>query len=169
MDGTANDIRCDFAPDSILMAGGGFKGYKERPDDWQDLLKRFFGIDRIASMYGMSECMGTAPKCDAEYYHFFPYTVPLVLDDDARPLPREGRQTGRMVLFDLLAATYWGGFISGDRVNIHWDEACPCGWKGPRIDGDIQRFSEMEGGDDKITCAGTAKAYNDFMDYVGGA
>ena len=169
LDGTANGIQCDFAPGSILMAGGGFKGYKDRPDDWQDLLKDFFGIDRIASMYGMSECMGTAPKCDAEYYHFLPYTVPIILDEDARPLPREGKQTGRMVLFDLLAATYWGGFISGDRVNIYWDEDCPCGWKGPRIDGDIQRFSEMEGGDDKITCAGTAKAYNDFMDYVGGA
>jgi hypothetical protein len=24
----------------------------------------------------------------------------------------------------------------------------------------------MEGGDDKITCAGSAQAYNEFMDYV---
>jgi hypothetical protein len=167
--GREQGIRCEFAPGSILMAGGGFKGFKDAPADWQDLLTGFFGIDRIASMYGMSECMGTAPKCTAEYYHFLPYTLPVVLDEDARPLPREGVQTGRLALFDLLAETYWGGFISGDRVTVHWDEACECGWKGPRIDGDIVRFSELEGGDDKITCAGTAKAYNDFMDYVSGA
>ncbi|HMK85902.1 MAG TPA: hypothetical protein VK437_08095, partial [Steroidobacteraceae bacterium] len=32
-----------------------------------------------------------------------------------RSLPRTGVQQGRMVLFDLLAETYWGGFISGDK------------------------------------------------------
>jgi hypothetical protein len=169
LNGRERGITCDFAPDSILMAGGGMKGYKDAPADWQVLLKKFFGVDRIASMYGMSECMGTAPKCPAEFYHFLPYTVPVVLDEDARALPREGVQTGRLALFDLLAETYWGGFISGDRVTIYWDEACECGWKGPRIDGNIVRFSELEGGDDKITCAGTAKAYSDFMDYVSGA
>ncbi|MFC5750860.1 hypothetical protein [Actinomadura rugatobispora] len=169
LSGREQGVGCEFAPDSILMAGGGFKGFKDAPADWQDLLKDFFGIDRVASMYGMSECMGTAPKCSAEYYHFLPYTLPIVLDEDARPLPREGVRTGRLALFDLLAETYWGGFISGDRVTIYWDDACACGWKGPRIDGGIVRFSELEGGDDKITCAGTAKAYNDFMDYVSGA
>jgi len=30
----------------------------------------------------------------------------------------------------------------------------------------ITHFAEMEGGDDKISCAGTAQAYNDFMDFV---
>jgi hypothetical protein len=166
--GREQGVRCEFAPGSILMAGGGFKGFKDAPADWQDLLTDFFGIDRIASMYGMSECMGTAPKCSADYYHFLPYTLPIVLDEDAVALPREGVQTGRLALFDLLAQTYWGGFISGDRVTIHWDEDCACGWGGPRVSGDIVRFSELEGGDDKITCAGTAKAYNDFMDYVSG-
>ncbi|GAA2410021.1 hypothetical protein GCM10010191_18390 [Actinomadura vinacea] len=167
--GREQGVMCEFAAGSVLTAGGGFKGFKDAPADWQDLLKDFFGIDRVTSMYGMSECMGTAPKCTAEYYHFLPYTVPIVLDEDARPLPREGVQTGRLALFDLLAETYWGGFISGDRVTVHWDEACECGWGGPRVADDIARFSELEGGDDKITCAGTAKAYTDFMDYVGGA
>ena len=41
-------------------------------------------------------------------------------------------------------------------------------WKGPRIGPVITRFHEMEGGDDKITCAGTADAYNEFMDFVAG-
>ncbi|WP_436790845.1 hypothetical protein [Yinghuangia sp. YIM S10712] len=166
--GRENGVVCEFAPDSILMAGGGMKGFKNAPDDWRDLLTGFFGIDRIASMYGMSECMGTAPKCSENFYHFMPYTIPIVLDEDAVPVPRKGVHTGRLALFDLLAETYWGGFISGDRVTIHWDEDCACGWKSPRISDDIVRYSELEGGDDKITCAGTAKAYSDFMDYVSG-
>ncbi|WP_147263832.1 hypothetical protein [Prauserella sp. PE36] len=159
-------IVCDFAPDSILMAGGGMKGFKDAPSNWEELLKDFFGIDRIRSMYGMSECMGTAPLCEMGFFHLLPYTIPILLDADARPLPRQGVQTGRLALFDLLAETYWGGFISGDRVTMHWDEDCQCGWKGPRIERHIVRFGELDGGDDKITCAGTAKAYNDFMDYV---
>lgn len=166
--GRETGLACDFADDSILMAGGGMKGFKDAPADWEQLIKDFFGIDRIRSMYGMSECMGTAPKCDADYFHFLPYTIPIVLDENAVPLPTEGVQTGRMALFDLLAETYWGGFISGDRVTIHWDYACACGWGGPRIEKNVARFGELDGGDDKITCAGTAKAYNDFMDYVSG-
>jgi hypothetical protein len=69
-------------------------------------------------------------------------------------------------LFDLLAESYWGGFLSGDRVTLYWDEDCACGWKGVRVDRDIRRFSEMEGGDDKISCAGTEEAYSEFMSYV---
>ena len=81
-------------------------------------------------------------------------------------MPREGVHTGRLALFDILAETYWGGFVSGDRVTLHWDEDCACGWKGPYIEDDITRFAEMEGGDDKITCAGSQAAYNEFMDFV---
>ena len=44
-----------------------------------------------------------------------------------------------------------------------------CGGPGKRVENNITRFAEMTGGDDKITCAGTAKAYGDFMDYVSGA
>jgi hypothetical protein len=110
--------------------------------------------------------MGTAPLCSQNYYHFMPHTVPILIDAEARELPRAGVQTGRLALFDLLAETYWGGFISGDQVTMHWDEDCACGWKGPRIEKTITRFAEMEGGDDKITCAGSAQAYNEFMDYV---
>ena len=81
-------------------------------------------------------------------------------------LPREGVQKGRLVFIDLLAESYWGGFISGDEVTIHWDEDSAIG--GPRIEKEVRRFSEAEGGDDKITCAGSAKAYNEFMDFVAG-
>lgn len=161
-------FKCEFAPGSILIAGGGMKGYKDAPPDWEQRIKDFLGIDRMCSHYGMSEIMGSAPKCEAGFFHFLPHTLPIVLDDDFVPLPRVGTQTGRMALFDFMAQTYWGGFISGDRVTIHWDGDCRCGWPNPRIESQIVRFAELEGvEDDKLTCAGTVKAYSDFMDYVG--
>jgi hypothetical protein len=165
--GLESGVRCQFSPDSALLTGGGMKGYAA-PDDWQQRIMDFYGVRRISSLYGMSECMGTAPRCTEGYYHFLPYTIPYLLDADFVPLPRTGTQTGRMALFDLLAETYWGGFISSDRVTMYWDDDCPCGWKGPRLGPDIARFSDIEGEDDKITCAGTAQAYNDFMDYISG-
>jgi hypothetical protein len=166
--GIEKGITCEFAPNSLLMTGGGFKGFKGAPDNWQELLMEFFGIPRVCSVYGMSETMTTCPKCSEGHYHVPAYLLPILLNENAEPLPREGAQTGRFAFFDLLAETYWGGFISGDQVTIYWDEDCACGWKGPRLGPDIKRFSEMEGGDDKITCAGTQQAYNNFMDYVSG-
>jgi hypothetical protein len=129
-------------------------------------VKDFFGIDTISMVYGMSEGCGFAPRCSEKHFHTMPHTVPFLFDADMKLLPREGVQTGRYAFFDLQAETYWGGFISGDQVTIHWDEDCPCGWKGPRVGPVITRFAEMEGGDDKISCAGTAQAYNDFMEFV---
>ena len=81
------------------------------------------------------------------------------------PLPREGNQTGRLAFYDLLADTYWGGFISGDEGTIHW-ETCPCGWKGAWLEKNIQRYSMKQGGDDKISCAGVQAAYDDFVDLL---
>lgn len=156
----------EFGPGSFIMTGGGMKGFKDAPDDWEGFVKDYFGIDTIGMFYGMSEVMGMSPRCSAGHFHIMPHTIPLLFDADMTLLPREGTQTGRYAFFDLMAQTYWGGFISGDKLTLHWEEDCPCGWKGPRVGPDIRRFSEMEGGDDKITCAGTAQAYNDFMDYI---
>jgi hypothetical protein len=164
--GEEQGVVCEFTADSILLTSGGLKGLKDPPADWEQVVKDFFGINRISSMYGMSECMGLAPQCHEGYYHFFPYTIPVMIDEDGTVLPREGVHSWRLGLFDLLAESYWGGFMSGDRVTIYWDYACECGWKGPRIDRNIARFVDLEGGDDKITCAGAAQAYSDFMDYV---
>lgn len=164
--GLKEGVRCEFAEGSILFGGGGLKGAKDVPNNWMDIVKDYFGIDTMCSMYGMSETMPLAPLCSAGHFHFPPYIIPFLLDEDGQPLPRSGVQTGRYAAFDLLAETYWGGFVSGDKVTMHWDGACDCGWKGPRIERNIVRFSEMEGGDDKITCAGSTKVYNEFMDYV---
>jgi hypothetical protein len=166
--GTEKGLKPSFAPGSVVTGGGGMKSYKGAPDNWEEIIKDFFGIDRIGNMYGFSECIGHAPMCSHGHFHVLPYAIPILMDRDANMLPQEGVQTGRMVFIDLLAESYWGGFVSGDEVTMRWDEDCPCGWGGPRIDKDVRRFSEAEGGDDKITCAGSAKAYNEFMDFVAG-
>lgn len=166
--GLDKGVRCEFAPGSILTGGGGMKGYKDAPEDWEDQVKEFFGIDRLGNQYGFSECIGNAPLCDHGFFHFLPYSVPLLMDPDGNSMPRTGVQTGRLVLVDVIPTSYWGGFISGDEVTVHWEDDCPCGWGGPRVAKTIRRFSEKEGGDDKITCAGSQQAYNEFMAFVAG-
>ncbi len=166
--GLEKGIRCEFAPGSIMMGGGGMKGYKDAPDDWEEQVKYFFGIDKLGNQYGFSESTGNAPLCECGYFHFAPYSVPILMDQDGNALPREGVSTGRLVLVDPIPASYWGGFTSGDEVTIHWEDDCDCGWKGPRAEKTIRRFAEKEGGDDKITCAGSQQAYNEFMEFVAG-
>jgi hypothetical protein len=166
--GLDKGLRCEFAPGSIMTGGGGMKGYKDAPADWEEQVKYFFGVDRLANLYGFSECIGNAPLCDAGFFHFPPWSVPILMDAEGKALPREGVQKGRLVLVDPIPTSYWGGFTSGDEVTIHWDDECDCGWHGPRAEKTIRRFAESEGGDDKITCAGSQAAYNEFMEFVAG-
>ena len=166
--GLDKGMTCEFAPNSVMIGGGGMKGYKDAPADWEDQVKQFFGVGRLANQYGFSECIGNAPLCEAGYFHFLPYSVPLLMDADGKALPREGVQKGRLVLVDPIPTSYWGGFVSGDEITMHWDERCDCGWGGPRAAKTIRRFAESEGGDDKITCAGSQQAYNEFMEFVAG-
>lgn len=166
--GLDKGLTCEFHPDSIMVGGGGMKGYKDAPDDWEDQIKTFFGVKKLANQYGFSECIGNAPLCDHGFFHLPPYSVPLLMDADGKSMPREGVQKGRLVLVDPIPQSYWGGFTSGDEVTVHWEDDCPCGWKSPRIGKTIRRFAENEGGDDKITCAGSQAAYNEFMAFVQG-
>jgi hypothetical protein len=166
--GLDKGTRCSFAPSSILVGGGGMKGYKGAPADWEEQVKLFFGVNKLGNQYGFSECIGNAPLCDAGFFHFLPYAVPLLMDANGKALPRDGVQKGRLVLVDPIPTSYWGGFTSGDEVTVHWEEDCPCGWGGPRAAKSIRRFAQSEGGDDKITCAGSQQAYNEFMDFVAG-
>ncbi|MHA2299204.1 MAG: hypothetical protein ACXAEU_15305 [Candidatus Hodarchaeales archaeon] len=155
-----------FDPRSILITGGGMKGF-DAPDNWEEILHEFYGVDQIFIGYGMTEMMGHSPICKARHYHFYPYLIPFVLDvDTGEPLPREGVQTGRMGFFDLLAETYWGGFLTGDKVTIHYEQ-CECGWKSPWVEDNIKRYSELqEDGEDKISCSGSQEAYNQLLDFV---
>ncbi|MFX0123457.1 MAG: hypothetical protein ACFFAE_07430 [Candidatus Hodarchaeota archaeon] len=164
--GQAMGMKRIFTPDSGIATGGGMKGYQP-PDNWYEKTCEFYGVDEIQDNYGMTEMNGAGcPSCSENHYHIFPWFIPFVLDPETgKPYPREGTQTGRFAFYDLLSDTYWGGFITGDEVTIHWN-TCKCGWKGPWLEKKIQRYSEKQGGDDKISCAGVQTAYDDFIDFL---
>ena len=164
--GTEMGLSHVFAPDSGFATGGGMKGYQP-PEGWYKTTCNFYGVKAIKDNYGMTEMNGAGvPSCSKNHYHIFPWFIPYILDSETgEPLPRSGVQTGRFGFYDLLAETYWGGFITGDEVTIHWDD-CGCGWKGAWFEKKIQRYSEKQGGDDKISCAGVQSQYDDFVDFL---
>lgn len=164
--GLAKGIEGVFAPDSVVFGGGGAKGMTP-PPNWQQDVARFIGIDKITEGYGMSEIMGSHYKCSEGHWHFAPSVIPFVLDPDtSEPLQRKGVATGRAAYFDLSAETRWGGFITGDEITVNWDKPCPCGRQSFYIEGDIQRYSEKQGGDDKISCAATENAHKEALDFL---
>jgi hypothetical protein len=156
-----------FGPNSALTTGGGFKG-RTVPPDWREQIVDFIGFDNAYEYYGMTEMISNAPRCREGNYHVSPVTVPFLLDPDSgKALPRRGTQTGRFAFLDLLADNYWGGLVTGDQVTMGgWDDSCACGRPGPYVHPDIRRFSEIEGGDDKIDCAGAPEAHNRAMEYL---
>jgi len=155
-----------FSPESFVQAGGGAKGMTP-PPDWEEKVKTFIGVDRLMRGYGMSECSGTAVMCERDHFHIAPWVIAFLLDPDTgKLLPRSGTQTGRYAFFDLLPATHWGGFVTGDEITIDFDTGCACGRKGPFVFDRIERLSEKRGGDDKISCAATPQAVNDALDFL---
>ena len=163
-EGLASGVSQIFAPDSVFLTGGGFKG-REEIDGWQDILREFYGVDQIHMTYGMTELNSYNPGCKAGRYHVLPWNIVFVLDDEGKPLPRRGVQTGRAGYFDLLAETYWGGILTGDRVTVHFDDDCACGWKGPYIEPNVMRMTEYLGGEDIISCAGVQAAHDEMLDF----
>jgi len=154
-----------FAPNSIFTSGGGLKGVAA-PPDWRTRIERFLGAP-INIGYGMTESMAGMRMCNEGHYHPSPLLVPILLDvETGESLPRTGTQTGRFAFFDLMPESYWGGFVTGDRVTLVHDQACPCGRTGAYALDDIRRFSELEGGDDKISCAGAADAQERAIEYL---
>jgi hypothetical protein len=153
-----------FAPESIVTTGGGTKG-AAIPDDWQPRVERFIGAP-LHFGYGMSESLSGASLCEHGVYHPLPFNVPFVLDlETGEPRPRTGTQIGRYAFMDLFAQSYWGGFVTGDKVTATWD-GCPCGRRGPFFHRDIQRLSEAEGGDDKVSCSGSVDAHKEATDWL---
>jgi hypothetical protein len=156
-----------FSPDSLVLAGGGLKGRPNTPDDYEDRVLKFMGVSSFYHSYGMSEQTAFTTKCVGGYYHMPAYILPFVVDPDSgEPLPRYGTVSGRFAFLDLFPKTHWGGFISGDAVTMLWDGECSCGREGARLSPDVTRFSELRGGDDRITCAGAADAYDRALEYV---
>lgn len=155
-----------FADSSYVSTGGGAKGLVQ-PPGWREDILRFTGAKQLHELYAMSEVLATHMRCEHGHYHLSHLAIPYVLDpQSSQPLPRHGRVTGRAAFFDLGADSRWGGFISGDEITLEWDQPCPCGRTSRYIVGEVQRYSERSGGDDKITCAGTKSAHQEAMDFL---
>jgi hypothetical protein len=148
---------------------GGSKG-RVLPEGYRELIVQFIGIDRYPRLgYGMTEMVNATHRaCPLDHYHFRPNIVPFIIDPQTgEQLPRQGTQTGRFGFVDLAIKTHWGGFLTGDEVTLSFgDTPCPCGRTGAHVDPVIRRYSEAEGGDDKITCAGAPDAHNRALDFI---
>jgi hypothetical protein len=157
-----------FAPDSVFMGGGGAKGVP-LPDDLEEVICKFFNTDRMIASYGMTEMNSFAVMCDQDRYHVLPWVTVYLLDlETGQPLPRAGKQTGRASFFDMTAESCWGGLVTGDVVTVDWDHHCECGRNTYALEKQINRVSEIQGGDDKISCAATPQAQAEAMDFLTG-
>jgi hypothetical protein len=164
--GLAKGLHGVFAPNSVLALGGGAKGL-EQPAGWENEVLEFTGAERIRSGYGMSEITMSAAMCEHGRYHFNPWIVPYVLDPvTSAPLPRSGNQTGRAAFFDLACSTRWGGFITGDQITLEHDVSCPCGQTTVSCRPEITRIADLQGGEDKITCAATESAAQETFEFL---
>jgi hypothetical protein len=166
--GVARGLRGIFAPNSVIMTGGGDKGVK-LPPDWKTNVQTFFGVDHMNIAYGMSESSVPYFLCEHDHFHGVPWVIPFVLDEETnKPLPRTGTVTGRFAFYDLLPDTRWGGFVTGDEVTMTWDTPCACGRTGHYLGAKIQRISakRTDGGEEKLNCAASTEAYTEALDFL---
>jgi len=150
-----------FHPDSVVMHGGGKKGY-DMPDNYEEVMAKYFGVPlkNIVDFFGMTECNAPTMVCSERRKHVMPWLIPLLLNKEGTKAldTSSGEVTGRYAFLDLLADTYWGGITTGDRLTINFDK-CACGHEGPQVL-QIDRYKDIEGADeDKISCAAEMAEY----------
>jgi hypothetical protein len=112
---------------------------------------------------------GLTRMCPRGHYHIPTNIIPYLLDPRSGAiLPRTGTQKGRYGFLDIATQTRWGGFLTGDEITLNYNDAtqCGCGRQAPFIVGDIRRYSEAEGGDDKITCAGAPAVHDRALEFI---
>lgn len=147
-------------PDSMTFIGGGLKGTK-LPADYRAQIDRFLGLhpSRNITIYGMTETSSGFPMCKEGAYHLTPWTVPLILDREGEKLINqpEGIVEGRFAFFDIATQARWGGVITSDNVVVNFSP-CACGWHNAAIKS-VTRYTDLQGGDDKLSCAGTMASY----------
>jgi hypothetical protein len=166
-EGLARGASKVFGDGSVLHTGGGKKG-KNLPDNWREQLVQFLGFNNFYEFYGCSEQMGFSMRCEEGHYHVPPTTIVFLLDPaTGKPLPRKDGLTGRFASLDLLTSTYWSGLVTGDEITMHGMETpCKCGRTGVYLLPEIRRYSEQEGGDDKVLCAGAPAAHDHALAFL---
>jgi hypothetical protein len=149
-----------FHPDTHVISGGGAKGF-DIPADHVEQIMQFMGLtfENFTQGYGMQEASSGARMNEWGRYEFPGWIVPLLLDDSGEKLleAQDGKVAGRMALFDVSIDGRWGGIVSGDRVVVDY-EPSPTGRAVPAVT-EIARYSDLQGGDDKLTCAGTIDSF----------
>ena len=167
IEGLARGARNVFGEASVLHTGGGKKG-KNMPDNWREQLVEFLGFDNFYEFYGCSEQMGFSMRCEHGHYHVPPTTIAFLLDPaTGKPLPRKDGLTGRFASLDLLPSTYWAGLVTGDEITMNgFERSCACGRSGPWLMPAIRRYTEKEGGDDKVICAGAPAAHDHALNFL---
>jgi len=147
-----------FHPETVVLTGGGSKGI-DVPADYIQQIVEFMDLDldRFIQGYGMQEVSAGGKMNGWTRYEFPAWSIPLVLDDRGERLlsPREGEVTGRMAVFDVSIDGRWGGIISGDQVTMDYGAGAN---DLPAVTS-IARYSELAGGDDKLTCSGTMDSF----------
>lgn len=161
----AKGVTVDWSPDSLIVTGGGTKGFTF-PDGWMELLREVFPF-HLREVFGMSETTASGVCCSKGNIHTLPWGIKHVVDPETGlSRPRSGVQTGRLLVHDLTAESMWPTTLTGDQVTINFDGGCGCGRKGPYLLNSIQRLSAAQGGDDKITCAKTPQAYEKLEEFA---
>lgn len=157
-------IRDVFDAGSFVMSGGGEKG-RTLPANAHEMVRAWTGVDHLQEGYGMSELMGANAKCSAGRFHINPWLIPFVLDPETlEPYPSVASATGRFAGIDLMASSYWSGYISTDLVTLVRDPPCECGRHGPYLEPTIGRVDNVE--DDKISCAATPGAHDETIEFL---
>jgi hypothetical protein len=145
---------------NTIFVGGGLKGAK-LPADYREQLLRFHSVDssRYVQVYGMTELSSPFPMCCAGNYHCPPWIVMLVLNAEGTEIlnPEQGTVEGRAAFFDTAVQARWGGIITSDKVEVNFSP-CACGRHSPSVKS-ITRYTDLPGGDDKLSCAGTMSSY----------
>jgi hypothetical protein len=156
-----------FGLNSFVASGGGKKG-RAMPDNWKEMIREFLGLQTMYETYSMTEISFGSALCEANKYHFAPMLVPYLLHPTTgKLLPRKDGTTGRMAFFDVMPDTYWAGFVSGDEVTASgWEKPCACGRTGFHVEPSLRRYSEKEGGDDKVLCSGAPEAHDSAIAFL---
>jgi hypothetical protein len=163
--GLEQGTHAEFAPNSVVMGGGGGKGIV-LPDNAEEVIRAFFGVESVRGGYGMTEQNFYLVTCERGRLHIPPWVTVLLLDPDSgQPLPRRGMQTGRASFFDMSHDGGWGGIVSGDRITVDY-APCLCGRTTLHITRKIERFSDLTGDDDKLTCAAAPSAQAEALNLL---
>ncbi len=148
----------ELCPGSTVITGGGRKAVVFEGDFERDV-ERFFAGTNFVNNFGMSEINLPFPQCREGRFHIPAQVVPILLDESGERLAPAGGPgaSGRFACFDFTLDCRWGGVITSDNVDIHFDR-CSCGSPSTSLSS-VNRFGNVAGVDDKLTCAGTIEAY----------